>query len=229
MNIVNGGNEGNSLSLDKYVRGKNLSENGFYIKSIDLEFNDGKTKSNIAGSVRFEKPDKYLITLRSKTGIEFARIYLNRDSIFILDRLKHKVYRGPLKYVNRNYGFPAEILAVIFGDFIGNCTKVDEGENKGNIVKVKCLISGVVMRYELDREKGKAVSASVESRLGKDVSIIRYEKYKKENNAFFPEKIVMTNDSRKLSAVFRIRKIECPWNDKVEFNIDNRYEILELL
>ncbi len=228
-NIFSNESVGNSVSGDQYIRGRNLTENGSYIKSMDIEYSDGKTESNIAGSVRFEKPDKYLIALRSKTGIEFVRIYLNGDSIFILDRLKHKVYKGPLQYIKKSFGFPVEILPVILGDFIGKCKIIDERENKENVVNVKCFIPEVVMEYQLDREKGKAVLSRVETLLGRDVSIIRYEKFKKENGAFFPEKIVMSNDERKLLVVFKIRKIEYPWKEKVEFNIGNRYEILELL
>lgn len=220
---------GKSVSGDQYIRELNLTENGFYIKLMDIDYTDGKTESNIAGSVRFEKPDKYLIALRSKTGIEFSRIFLNGDSIFILDRLKHIVYKGPLKYVKKSYGFPVEILPVMLGDFVGKCQIIDEREHKENIVNVKCFMPEFVLEYQLDREKGKVVSSRVETRLGNDVSTMRYEKFKKENGAFFPGKIVMINDARKVSVVVKIRKIQYPWNEKVEFNIGKRYEIIELL
>ena len=218
-----------SGSGDQYIRERNLTENAFYIKSMDIEYTDGKTESNFEGSIRFEKPDKYLIALRSKTGIELARIFLNGDSIFVLDRLKHIVYKGPLKYVKKNYGFPVELLPVMLGDFVGKCKIIDERENKEKIVNVKCFMPEVALEYQLDRGKGKVVSSRVETRLGNDVSTISYEKFKKENGAFFPGKIVMINDARKVSVVLKIRKIQYPWNEKMEFNIGKRYEIIELL
>ena len=39
-------------------------------------------------TIKYELPDKYLISIRSKAGIEAARIFITKDTVLINDRIK---------------------------------------------------------------------------------------------------------------------------------------------
>jgi hypothetical protein len=219
----------NNISIPALTRNNNLTENSFYISSMDIAYSDGKTSNKLSGSFKFEKPDKYLISLRSKGGIEVARIFINNDSLYILERLNHKVYVGSLNYIRRNYGFPATILPLLIGDFIGNCKNYLEEGNDKRIEEVRCIESGVEIKYYIDKSIGKVVSVDAEGNRRNELISISYDKFIRKSSAVCPTKIILTNKIRNLNAEIKINKIVFPWTEKIEFNIGNKYQILELL
>ena len=68
--------------------------------------------------LKFEYPDKYLISIKSRTGIEGARIYISEDTILFNDRINKKMYYGSSLYLKRKYGLTTNFLPLIFGDIV---------------------------------------------------------------------------------------------------------------
>ena len=59
-------------------------------------------------------PDKFLISIKSHTGIEVARIFLTGDSIMINDRINKKLYYGSTSYLKNKYGLTTAVFPVIW-------------------------------------------------------------------------------------------------------------------
>ena len=74
-------------------------------------------------------PDKYLVSIKSNTGIEIARIYLTEDSVMLNDRLNKKLYYGSASDLKKKYGLTTAILPVIIGDYVNDGKSDEESQN----------------------------------------------------------------------------------------------------
>jgi hypothetical protein len=219
--------KGKSVSV--LAKERNLFHNSFYIKSMEVDIKMGKDDEKLLASLRFEKPDKYLISLRSRSGIEISRIFIDRDSGYIVDRIKRKVYKGSVKNIEKKYGVPLNILPVLLGDFCGSCGLEYESVNKDKLVLCKCSIDKISLRYEIDHGIGKVKAVSLENGFGAPFFSADFDKFKRESEAVFPTRINWIDLERNVNIEINIQKIEYPWNDKIEFSFGNRYEVIELL
>jgi hypothetical protein len=217
------------MSVSVLAKERNLFNNSFYIKSMDVDIKMGKDDEKLFASLRFEKPDKFLISLRSRSGIEISRIFIDRDSGYIVDRIKRKVYKGSVKNIESKFGIPLNILPVLLGDFGGNCGVEYESVNKDKFVLYKCSLDKISLRYEIDQEIGKVKAVTVENGFGTPFFSADFDKFKKENEAVFPSRINWIDLERNVNIEINVQKIEYPWNDKIEFSFGNRYEVIELL
>ena len=71
-----------NVNLYESIINQNLTVRSFFIERAEFKIisNDGE-KSGI-GTIKFLMPDRFLISIKSKTGIEVARIFLTGDSIY---------------------------------------------------------------------------------------------------------------------------------------------------
>jgi hypothetical protein len=170
-----------------------------------------------------------LISLRSRSGIEISRVFINRDSVYIVDRLKKKVYTGTVNYVGKKYGIPFSMFPVLLGDFIGVCGSENYTDRKDEGMIFKCSVNGISLNYEIDKGIEKVKKVYAENRYGNTLLSADFGKFKKVSTAIFPSKINWDDLERSIKVEISIKKIEYPWNDKLEFSYGNRYEVIELL
>jgi hypothetical protein len=61
--------ETESDNIVENVTRQNLTSGGFFIQKAEIEFINLNGKQKFLATVKFEYPDKFLISLKSKTGI----------------------------------------------------------------------------------------------------------------------------------------------------------------
>ena len=83
----------NETILERTER-QNITSRGFNIQKAEIEFNNQYGNQKFLASIKFEYPEKYLISLKSRTGIEGVRVFINKDSVFVNDRINKKLYIG---------------------------------------------------------------------------------------------------------------------------------------
>ena len=66
-----------SKSILDITERQNISSAGFFIQKAEVEYNNQYGSQKFLASIKFEYPDKYLISLKSRTGIEGVRIFIN--------------------------------------------------------------------------------------------------------------------------------------------------------
>ena len=217
-----------SDSLLESIRKYNLANRSFQIQKAEIEISSGNEKQKLIANIKFEFPDKYLISLKSRTGIEAARIFISRDTILINDRLNRKLYFGKPMNLKSRYGIPANIFPVILGDFIyENKSYSKELYCKNGKVDIDFIVEGIKCRYIVDCSKGKLIHTSLEDSLSDDYMKIEYENLINTNYGLTPARIRI--DYKKSIIGINIGKIESPWNSNIEFIPGNRYELIELL
>jgi hypothetical protein len=221
-------NTQDSVVLRK-VRGNNISREGYFIKRADIEVITEEQKDNIVGTVRSNKTGEYLISLKSKAGIEAARVFLGRDTVIINDRINKILYAGSAGYIEKKFFISPLLFPLIFGDFV---SMEVSGRNDSVCVDGKLNygyygINGGVS-YVIDCYINKTVRVVVESARNKERIILLYSDFKKIGELAFPGKIEVSGLPDQMVVKIEINSIEVPWNGEMIFIPGNKYEIVNL-
>ena len=218
------------ISIYESLAGTNLSNKGFFINKAEIEYISDEGKEKLIGTIKFKLPDEYLISLRSKTGIEAARIFINSDTLLINDRINRKLLCGSAQYLKRKYGLTISAIHVIFGDFICNNTSNMGSEvcEKGK-VNIDCTIDNILFRYLIDCNKGKIISAIGVNNISESIVNIEYKNFYKTGTKLVPGSIEIKDGKSKTEINIFIRKLIHPWDGIIEFVPGNRYEIIDLI
>jgi hypothetical protein len=209
---------------------QNITKNGFFIQKAEIDISTQKRKEKLLCNIKFKKPDKYLISIKSKAGIEAARIFITIDTILVNDRSNRKQYFGSTQYLKTKYGITASILPLIFGDYITEMLS-DRNEEKclNGKLNVDGIINGIKIRYLIDCKKGKSILAIAEKSFDNKEIEINYERFIKIGDDLMPGKIGIKDTQSMTTIEIRIKRIESPWDGNVEFIPGNNYELMQLL
>lgn len=212
------------------IKRQNLTANNFFIQKAEFKVLGQDESKNGLGSIKFEMPDKYLISLKSKVGIEVARIFINDDTILINNRINKKLYYGSTAYLKSKYGVTISFLPLLLGDYLNDevydNSKVNCVEGKFNI---KGIISSMKINYVIDCGSGKSILAIPESTISETNLQIRYSDFLKTGEALTPGKIEISDSQSKTTIEIYIDKIDTRWEGAIQFIPGNNYEKIELL
>lgn len=210
------------------ISGQNLTAGNFFIGKADVEINSMGQSQKFVATIKYEVPGRYLISIRSRAGIEAGRIYIDRDTILGNDRINRVLYYGEPDALTFRYGIPFELIPVIFGDFIS------ENRNAANMMcqngsfEIEESVRGSRMIYEIDcREKKIALAENLGS-YNNLISELQYESFVKIDDIAIPSHVRINHVVSGTSVSITFDKIERPWNGTIEFVPGNRYERVEL-
>jgi hypothetical protein len=214
----------------KRVEKQNVTLNNFYIQKAEFKISNKEETKRLLGSIKFEKPSQFLISIKSRSGIEAARVLITEDTVLINNRINRKLYYGSSEYFKRKYGAKTSVLRIVFGDYL-NDNLSDNGKLKcsGNKIYTDALVSGIRIKYTIDCKKGKIILSETENNLTVSKIFIEYGDFLTNGNLLFPGKIKIRDEQSMTTIEIRIRKIESPWKGNIEFIPGNSYEKLQLL
>lgn len=212
------------------IQNQNITNKSFFIQKTDIEIISQNSKEKLIGNIKFTYPDKYLISLKGRTGIEGARVYASGDTILINDRINKKMYSVSPLYLRRKYGISKDFLPLIFGDFIlENKSEGNKVSCSGDKINYRCTVQGIVLSYEINCKKGKTILVKEISSVDSGNIEIKYSKFINSSNLLMPGAIEIIDSQRNIKLKIRIVKIQQPWNGKLEFIPGKDYEIIDLL
>jgi hypothetical protein len=212
----------------KDIEIQNLTRNNFFIQKAEIEIVSGAESQKLIASIKFVLPDKYLISLKSKSGIEAARIYITADTVLINDRINKKLYYGKPEHLKKKFGIDPDVLPIILGDFINGNQKLDNKVYCSNgKADLDCAVGGMMISYTVDCKVKKLISARKEGSLNSSFAEIEYGSFIKKGNSLIPTKINLNNNTYSIAVT--IEKIESPWGGSIEFIPGSRYDLIELL
>ena len=227
QNVAVAGKESNIYIMQE-LENKNITSNNFFIQKAKIEILSEGTAENFLASIKYLKPDTFLISLRSKTGIEAARIFLTKDTILINDRINRILRYGNSATIERNYGITSEILPVILGDYVKSVEIRDiKTDCVDGTAVVKSNFNGARLIFNIDCKEGKAVSVLREGSIEKFATAINFKKFIKIHNVVYPSRIKLKYSG--LEVNIEIEKVESPWIGDIDFIPGKNYEVVELL
>jgi hypothetical protein len=221
-------NGSENISRDLIVQ--NISSRSFYIQKAEVELINENIKQKFLASIKFEWPDKYLISLKTRTGIEGARIYVTKDSVFVNDRIHKKMYLGRAAYFKRKYGLNQSFLPLIFGDVLIE-GKLDSSRIRclEDKLKFNCAFKGVRINYNLECTKGKTTLTVLETNYMKENISIRYDKFINIGGILIPKTVDINDLQMNTEIRIKLFKVEFPWSGNINFIPGKGYELIELL
>jgi len=221
--------ESRSYILLDDVRKQNITNQSFFIQKAEIEVIGQSGTENLLGSIKFVSPDEYLISIRSRTGIEAARIYINTDTVLINDRINRKLFCGSTYDLKSKYGVTTSVFPLIFGDYINtNFSPLNSFDCVEGKVNIESSIEGIRIRYAIDCNYEKSVLAIAENSLKDEGINIKYKEFIKKGGILIPADIEIVDFQRETTIKIKIQKLETPWEGIIEFVPGNRYEIKNL-
>lgn len=217
------------FSLDS-LSGNNLTDENFYIQKAELSVNTDFGRQKLATTIKFNYPDKYLVSIKIWTGMEVARAYITGDTVLINDRLNRITYYGKPEKISAKYGVPLEILPVVLGDYVSGIT-LNKNESitcQNGSSDISSVVKGSKINYYIDCEKGKILRAEREGNGGLVLNEIHFDKFITAGSKLTPSEIEVKDVKSGEVAGLKIEKILKPWDGEVEFIPGSNYDLIEL-
>lgn len=212
------------------VKKQNITNDDFFIQKAEIEILTQNRKERLIASVKFIHPDKYLISIKGRTGIEGARMYISGDTILINDRINKKMYSVSSIYLKRKYGISTKFLPLFFGDAV--LEKESEGNKascSGDKLNFDCAVQGILLNYEINCKKGKTILVKQHNSVDLRSVDIKYSSFTKNDKILIPENIELIDSQDNIRLKIIVVKIQQPWKGRIEFIPGKGYEIIELL
>jgi outer membrane biogenesis lipoprotein LolB len=197
--------------------GKNITGAGFFIRKGKILTDNESGRTSLYFTMKYNAEGKYLISIRSKTGMEAFRVFLSKDTILINDRLNRKVLYGNGKDFEKITGIPAALLKISIGDFFYNKPVISGGDYcVNNEVKLSDYFQGLIVNSTIDCRTEKLKSIVVSTGSPDKYITIDYRKYR-EDNYSVPRRVEVNDPARRIKIVITIDKYVAPWVGEIEF------------
>lgn len=213
----------------KSVLDNNISQKGYFVKKADVGIVTQGQKQNVVATVKYDQKGEYLVSIRSKTGIEVIRVFIGIDTLLINDRINKILYVGKPDYFVKKFSVPVDVLPVIFGDLInyGPGVIADSVCINGNL-RCATKVEDVNILSVIDCSKEKIVSSVVRKENGKEKISLLYSNFRRTGSVTYPETIIISGLPDQVSLEINIRSIEIPWIGELEFVPGNKFEKVEI-
>lgn len=206
------------------VRKRNLSETDFNIQKAEVEATIKGNKIKFIASIKYKVPEQWLISLKSSTGIEAARVFITSDTVLINDKFHKKLYFGNSRTVTEKYGIPLAGLSVLLGDLIEN-EKVKENSEqcRKGIYELTIEFQEIEIRYIIGCREHKVLQATISDGNSDEVKIV-FSKMKAVYQRTYPEEIHIRESKNDLGLNIKIRRINFDKIEKLNFIPGKGYE-----
>jgi outer membrane lipoprotein-sorting protein len=119
-----------------------------------------------------------LMLMRLTKIIELARVYVTRDSIFVLDKINREYYAIPVSMAQSYTGFPADfalLQSLILGDFRPVPESLQPaGKTEDGLRTYIGTRAGTAFSYDLDSRSFRQVEMRVSNSLQNQSAYVRY-------------------------------------------------------
>jgi len=213
----------------KSLADNNITGTGFFIKKAEVEIISGENTENIIATLKYNKKGEYLLSLKSKAGIEAVRAFIGMDTLLINDRINKILYYGKPDFIEKKFSIPAELIPLILGDFIpGNRDLRPDTICLNGKLDYLSVIDRLHISYEIDCTRSKLVSSVIESGNKKEIIKLRYSGFKATESGSFPSVVDVSGLPEELNIHVEINSVEIPWVGELDFIPGSKYERVEI-
>jgi hypothetical protein len=212
------------------IRSRNLTNSSFYIEKAEFSFIEEGKSEKLIGSIKFEAPEKFLVSLKTRAGIEVVRALLTKDTLLINDRVNRVHYYGYPGAFERKYGVSIYLLPLFLGDFLDEKDEVIKDSTiKEGRAQLQKNVYGKQVLYEIDVQNKKVkVSTVLKGYSGKDIKIF-FSKFLGQAGLLFPERIEISDQEKNVILDISIQKILLPWKGALNLIPGSDYKRVQLL
>jgi hypothetical protein len=206
----------------------NYTAQPFFIQRADINIISDDGSQRVTATIKFAKPDSFLISVRAFLGIEVARILLTSDTILINDRFNENLYFGSNQNVKKKYGFDLMFFPVLLGDLITVAQTLPAINCENGNAVLRELGKDYVINYFIDCNTGKCTEVKVESEFMKDHVSIEFDDFGTDGKMIFPRHIKANNFANFARFEIEVRRVEFNENSGIEFISGKNYTQIEI-
>lgn len=207
------------------VKNENISEKNFNIRRVDIEFISGNNNEKLMANVKYRKPSEYLISIRTRTGIEGIRLFINEDTVIINDRINRRVLYGSMETVESKYGISTDMIKIISGDILkGFYIQGMDSDNMNSFLKFDGDLEGKKVSGRIDSVLGKIKEVDIEGSGIFEEWNLKYDDFTEVEGIIIPQKVVIENEVRGIVVRMNIKNVEFDDTEIPEFIPGSRYE-----
>jgi len=219
---------GSNVELNELV-GQNITANSFLIQKAEVDVSEQGEKQRFIASVKFNKPDSFLISVRSTTGIEAVRIFTTKDTILINDRINRTFFYGNRKAAEKKYGVSSVLFPVLLGDVVVS----DKSETtfykcENDLITLSSFVEGIRLDYLISCENLRTAEISLTREISSKPVVLKFNDFGKVSDFIFAERVGITDFNNIDFINVRFSKIEVPWDGNMVFVPGSNYERIEI-
>ena len=213
------------IALTDRLLASNLTANDFDIVRADIEiFNNGETRRLIS-TLKYRNPGNYLISIKHRTGLEAARIYITKDTVLVNDRIYKTLYVGSNDYLLEKYGIETAVIPLIFGDYLNSLTEaVTLKDCKNGISEMQGYINNREIWYYMDCNRAKLSSVSVRDKAGTSGIELNFSEFRRSGNLLYPGKIIFEDVRGRNKIIINIESVTYIDSEIIEFVPGRNYK-----
>ena len=217
--------EVNNLELAERTISRNLTGIDFNIVKAEVEIMNNGESQKLVASLKYRKPGNYLITIRNRTGIEAARVYITHDTVLINDRIYRKLYCGSNDYLLKKYGIATNSLPLVFGDYLRGLTEVETLKDCSNgTSEIQGYLETKEIWYYLDCNKAKVSAVTISEKTGAAGMNMKFGDFRFAENVTYPAKIMVEDILEKTQISIKIVSVDFTDSRQLEFIPGKNYE-----
>ena len=155
----------------------------FFTARARISYDDGQQKVNAISNIRV-KIDCIIWMSISKLGIEVARLKVDRDSIYLLNRLKKNYSTRSLKQLSKQLDFDVDynlIESVVLGNLIYPYSK-EELQVDGNFIQYNQILENFAFNNYIGSQTKKLEKLIVEDTTSKATISVNYREFQAVND-----------------------------------------------
>jgi len=227
-NTVKVNREGRNVDQTELME-QNITSNSFNIQKAEVEITDQGEKQRFFASVKYSKPDSFLITVRSTTGIEAVRIFSTKDTVLINDRINRIFFYGSREAVRKKYGLSSMLFPVLLGDLITS-DKNGAAKHKceNGVINIDSYLDGNKVGYLINCESLKAMKITLTRELDTKPAFFTYSSFDIVSGITFAERLIISDLNNVDLIDVKFSKIQIPWKGYMVFVPGNNYERIEI-
>jgi hypothetical protein len=207
------------------IEENNLSNRSFTIQKAEIELDNNGTLVYLIANMRYSREGKYLISIRSKSGIEVGRVFITNDTILANDRVNKKLYYGSAGNLENKYGISFGSIPVILGDLmIIKKRKNEHIECKNGEAKFSESTNGRIIDYTVNCNRKKITLARLNGTSGGANLEIRFGNFVSREDVTYPGTIEISENESQPKIRIEIKKVELDNVEELRFIPGANYE-----
>lgn len=184
-----------------------------------------EAQRKLLASVKYRTTGEYLISLKHKTGMEAARIYIKGDSVLVNDRINRNLYITSDNYLYERFGVGTKLVPLVFGDYLGNMTDVVTLRDcRSGVSEIQGSAGDRDIWYYIDCKTGKVSSVTVSDQVGRNSVSFSFSEHRKTGNYLYPGMIRIADNVGMGKVNIAIGSVEFRDSEKLEFIPGRNYE-----
>ena len=213
------------LEITTRILNRNMTSSNFNIVKAEVEVLNNGDSQKIIASMKYRLPGNYLVSIRNRTGIEAARVYVTHDTVLINDRIYRKLYCGSNEYLLKKYGIATNSLPLVLGDYLNGLSDIEILKDcSDGVSQIQGYLDRKEIWYYLDCNRAKVTAVSISDKAGTDGINMKFSDFRFNGSNSYPAVISIEDMMERTKIVIKILSVEFNESDQIEFIPGKNYE-----